>query len=595
MLVRESVKRYFLSWRGRLLLVAEENLRMATQVELALTEQVRDEVVDLQEILRDPAQRNTYHDLRAAKPPPRRPRKPAAPENEERRGARRMLRGSKAVSRLMRQAGLAAPRPRRKKGHPHEGRKKRRSEETASGQEDPAAPAEPEDAFRDPRRDPEPHEIGVPEDDDLDMDPMLDPAQEGMRQEWEQTERAAKRRRLSDDVPSSIKRKLSEFQQELPMKRQRIHAAWVIQALAATTEDGPSNEWVSRFELETLRRLTGLPLSAARVRRSPRKRLMRPPKLVSRARLSILIGKGPTDVFVVEESAKDVSKHPRRKAGFYWKGMTMLIRNQQSSKIRPTYVQMPQGVYCVYLTAKERKHFEELWTEEIRDLLVHEVLLLKLKQTGKELDPKWFSAEEAAAFKESDRKEWQQWQDNQVVRRVSAQEERTIPKHQILRAPLRMVRTNRAASKTLPLVAKSRLVGSRPSRSWPRRISHRCADDLDGRKGIAKARGWILWSFDVTTAFLSGEATDRTIYVRAPPEGLPSTKQLGEISGGELFQVLKSAYGLTEAPRLWYLKACKNLAQTELKELSIAKATYAASDKKRDVGHPLFARRWTAS
>ena len=70
---------------GRLLLVP------------ALTEQVRDEVVDLQGILQDPACSNTYHDLRAAKPPPRRPRRPAAPENVERRGARRMLRGSKAA------------------------------------------------------------------------------------------------------------------------------------------------------------------------------------------------------------------------------------------------------------------------------------------------------------------------------------------------------------------------------------------------------------------------------------------------------------------------------------------------------------------
>ena len=36
MVVKEATKRYFISWRGRLLLLAEENLRLASKDELAL-------------------------------------------------------------------------------------------------------------------------------------------------------------------------------------------------------------------------------------------------------------------------------------------------------------------------------------------------------------------------------------------------------------------------------------------------------------------------------------------------------------------------------------------------------------------------------
>lgn len=39
---------------------------------------------------------------------------------------------------------------------------------------------------------------------------------------------------------------------------------------------------------------------------------------------------------------------------------------------------------------------------------MNEVMLLKLKQNGKELDPRWFNEQEKA-FDFSDAKEWEQW------------------------------------------------------------------------------------------------------------------------------------------------------------------------------------------
>ena len=272
---------------------------------------------------------------------------------------------------------------------------------------------------------------------------------------------------------------------------------------------------------------------------------------------------------------------PKRKVAFYWKGMTMLYK-RRGRKPQATYVQLPTGVYKACLGPKDRREFEQLWLEELKDVLVNEVMLLKLKQNGKELDPRWFNEQEKKAFDLSDAKEWEQWLNNEVVQKVLPAELKKVPRHQVFKAPLRMVRTNKAAAATLPLVAKSRLVAR----------GHR-DPDLGGfrtdaptvgatatkiAKTIAQARGWVLWSFDVTTAFLGGERTDREIYVKAPPEGLPKTKQMEAVTGGQLFRVLKSAYGLTEAPRLWYLKACKLLAETPLKELDVAKATFAAWD-----------------
>ena len=96
-------------------------------------------------------------------------------------------------------------------------------------------------------------------------------------------------------------------------------------------------------------------------------------------------------------------------------------------------------------------------------------------------------------------------------------------------------------------------------------------------KALAQHRGWECDSFDVTTAFLSGEKTSRNIHVRAPEGGLPAVESHPAVQAGELLRVLKSAYGLTEAPRLWYLKAVKEIEATPLKEMPMARSTFVAS------------------
>ena len=130
----------------------------------------------------------------------------------------------------------------------------------------------------------------------------------------------------------------------------------------------------------------------------------------------------------------------------------------------------------------------------------------------KELDPRWFSPEEKKAFDISDATEWSQWLNNEVVEKVKPEDVRKVPRHQIFKAPLRMVRTNKAAAATLPLVAKSRLVvpghrdpGLREFRTDAPTVG---ATATKIAKAIAQARRWVIWAFDVTTAFLSGERTE---------------------------------------------------------------------------------------
>eukprot|EP00435_Cladocopium_sp_Y103_P006671 s1678_g2.t1 len=188
-------------------------------------------------------------------------------------------------------------------------------------------------------------------------------------------------------------------------------------------EDRPeenANEWVSRYELDLLRHLTDLPLAAARIHRAPRKRLARPPKLVSRGRLSVLLGKDTKDAFVVEETPKEVDAHPRRRVSLPWKG------------IRMYYKEKPKG--------KRDK--------ELKDILLAEVMLLKMKASGKELDPKFFNAEEKEKSRQADAAEWKQWMENGVIRRLRPEEAHRVPRDAVFKSPMRM-----APAEGLPAVA----------------------------------------------------------------------------------------------------------------------------------------------
>ena len=55
---------------------------------------------------------------------------------------------------------------------------------------------------------------------------------------------------------------------------------------------------------------------------------------------------------------------------------------------------------------------------------------------------------------------------------------------------------------------------------------------------------WNLSSIDIKTAFLQGKKIDRTIIIKPPKEAQTN----------KLWKLNKCVYGLTDAPRCWYLR-----------------------------------------
>merc|ERR1712012_1002763 len=87
-------------------------------------------------------------------------------------------------------------------------------------------------------------------------------------------------------------------------------------------------------------------------------------------------------------------------------------------------------------------------------------------------------------------------------------------------------------------------------------------------------RQWNLGSFDCKTAFLTGKGHGRDIYCYPPKEGLPG------VAPGSLLKIVKGAYGLREAPRLWYLRAKEVLLEAGFEEMQTAKACFLLRDQK---------------
>ena len=74
---------------------------------------------------------------------------------------------------------------------------------------------------------------------------------------------------------------------------------------------------------------------------------------------------------------------------------------------------------------------------------------------------------------------------------------------------------------------------------------------------LAPVMSWTLYAGDVKTAFLSGSTFSRRILVRLPADCRPL---LGETGDGPTFmRMLKSAYGLADAPLLWHREATRRL------------------------------------
>ncbi len=350
--------------------------------------------------------------------------------------------------------------------------------------------------------------------------------EENLHDEFRRTElrrEAMRRKEVLDDFPKeALKRKdqRSTAEDEDVAKRMRTDF-YAMVMMAASQYDLPKrngqgfnerrcNSWMSRSELRSLRRLLQLPVKAARIHFAPRKRLQRPPNEQPRKRISVLLGEEPNMALLVQEEAEDMRKNPRRKAPFLWRGMTIFVDAQEKKgeeSLSEVYVQKEGKTFATTWDPKKADLWYIFLAREKQRRLVYEVFLRRMKQNGKELDPKFFDKDEEQAFKQADQKEWQSWVDNGVMRLLTKEEASRVPSNKVFRISLRWVRVNKNKEVDFlsRLVAKSRLVV--PGHADPGlgdfRSDAPTTNPIAVRlvKVLATSRSWTTMIFDVV--FLS--------------------------------------------------------------------------------------------
>ena len=146
---------------------------------------------------------------------------------------------------------------------------------------------------------------------------------------------------------------------------------------------------------------------------------------------------------------------------------------------------------------------------------------------GRELNPKFFDAEEHEAFLEADTKQWQQHLDLGAVEVIPPEKAKDIPKNNILPIASRFVRNNKNKDATKKeLIAASRLVIPGHLQYTPfqkdggNRTDAPTVPQLGLHLGlsIAASRKLPGGVFDVSTAFLRGDEMAEEVYFRPPRE-----------------------------------------------------------------------------
>ena len=294
-----------------------------------------------------------------------------------------------------------------------------------------------------------------------------------------------------------------------------------------------------------------------------------------------------------EPPGRDVERTPRRRVRSPSYTPTSERQEPEREDIPPTPF-VPQGdqeeAQEVFVTKKKQK-----CNQTVFQLRHHESVLIvdndtnecyflkwktfnKMQRKGKELDPRYFDAKEKGEFYKSDAKEWQSFLDTGAVVVIPPNDAYHIPKDRIFSRAARYVRTNKALTEEEGLIAKSRIVlpgdvdpdGDVPVEEGGFRTDAptcpQVAFHLLCSQAVLKKRK--IGSFDCKTAFLTGKGHDRDIYCRPPREGLPG------VEPGSLLKIVKGAYGLREAPRLWYLRAREILLEAGFEEMQAAKACF---------------------
>ena len=175
------------------------------------------------------------------------------------------------------------------------------------------------------------------------------------------------------------------------------------------------------------------------------------------------------------------------------------------------------------------------------------------KKQRSEVKEKNLSKEELKLFQGAKMKEIQSWLTTETVRRIARNQ---IPEDQILRS--RWVLTWKPVEPTQqdpapPSKPKARLVilgyEDPQLESLARDSPTMGKDSRTLILQFAASAKWKIRSFDIQTAFLRGSRQDGRILGMEPPQEMRSMMNL---KPWECCELLKSAYGLVNAPLLWY-------------------------------------------
>eukprot|EP00971_Amphidinium_carterae_P252670 5016376-Amphidinium_carterae.2 len=140
------------------------------------------------------------------------------------------------------------------------------------------------------------------------------------------------------------------------------------------------------------------------------------------------------------------TKHAGRLHGKQlWHGVTVFVREEFD--VHEVYLSLPDRIVTAIKMTRsgetELKETVRAWQQDRREW---ETYLLQLRKSGKELDPRFFSWQEAERFKTADKKEWRGWIKHGVCRVLSEQEARGVPKSQMMQVPARIIRVNKGST-----------------------------------------------------------------------------------------------------------------------------------------------------
>ena len=94
---------------------------------------------------------------------------------------------------------------------------------------------------------------------------------------------------------------------------------------------------------------------------------------------------------------------------------------------------------------------------------------------------------------------------------------------------------------------------------------------------LISSKAWTLFSFDIRTAFLQGQPQkDRLLAI----EPVPELAQALSLKSNEICKLTKSAYGLVDAPFLWYQALRKKLLEIGFEESPFDPCVYVLRDPK---------------